>query len=177
MSHRTIKANLDTKWRCLFLWWEGRDLRAVHDLCMAERLSGTESPFLPGASELNLYFGSIAVQRWSIVQSMWLKASSVMVKLDFSLNIEYLLFFHHHSRSGDQATGQHQPVHPVTTVCVQCLHAAWTMALGPDFWMAGCAGIHHKFTNYSDSAFQSSFYTAGVEKLQLHANMETGVLH
>lgn len=47
-------------------------------------------------------------------------------------------------------------------------------APGPDFRFAGSAGIHHaRFTNHQDSAIQSSFYAAGVEKLQLGANMET----
>lgn len=170
MSHRTIKANLDNKLRCLLLWREGRDLRAAHGLFMAERLhllppfilgakkkketgrarsrvslyrhlTCSSMLILPGTSRVCtgetermgswiLYFGSIAVLRWSIVQSMWLKASSVMVKLYFWLNIEYLLLFHHHSRSCDQATGLRQDG-CLVPVCVQHLHAAWTkMALG-----------------------------------------------
>lgn len=72
---------------------------------------------------LNLDFGCITVQRWSIMQSIWLKASSVMGKLYFWLNIEYLLLFHHHSRSWDQATGQRQ-CGCLVPLCIQHLHTA-----------------------------------------------------
>lgn len=57
-------------------------------------------------------------------------------------------------------------------------NGARLFAPGPDFWLAGSAGVHHtRFTNHSDSAIQSSFHAAGVEKLQLGAwRPKTGVL-
>lgn len=115
----------------------------------------------PVCAILNLYFGSITVLRSPIKQSVWLKASSVMVKLYFGWNTEYLLLFHQQSRPGNQATGP---------VCVQHVHAAR---------MATARGYLHqdiqptRFTNHSDSAIRSSFRTVGVEKSQPGANIET----
>lgn len=118
-----------------------------------------------------------SVPRWTMQKKkrkMWLKASSAMVKLHFWLNIEYVLLFHHRSRSCDQATGQRQSGCLVMPVCVERLQ--WTIvtlgSLHQDL-IFGLLEVQAFITHASQITVIPLVQFLCVEKLQLGANMET----